>query len=89
MINWYKHFFWLIGQAIICLISPDFKNFIDALFWIRIHFTIESKCVVHGKLHRKEKLKYNLITFLGFLIFLLILFLFTKVLAFIYLKLFL
>lgn len=85
MINWYKHFFWLIGQAIICLIEFDFNNFIDTLFWIKIHWTIESKYVGKYKLPWKEELKHGLITFLGFIIFLLLSLLFIKVLTFIYL----
>ena len=57
------HVFWLFGNFIICLFMMNFEKAIDSLFWIKIHFTVEHKCISSGI----PEVKHILISIFGFM----------------------
>jgi len=75
MVEWFRHFFWLIGWSVWCLIQLDFDNFIDTLFWLRIHLTCKPDCVGRAEVGIKQEIINAIVTLLGFIVFCLIIFL--------------
>lgn len=39
LLEWIKHFFWLIGWITYCLLMLDGSNAKDTYFWLKIHLT--------------------------------------------------
>ena len=75
MVEWFRHFFWLIGWSVWCLIQFDFDNFIDTIFWLRIHLTCRASCIGRTKLGIKQEVINFIIVLVGFITFCLIIFL--------------
>ena len=55
-IEWFKHLFWLIGWSFWCLIQLDFYDFLDTLFWMRIHLTCKSNFIGKIKVGLKQEI---------------------------------
>lgn len=76
-LEYVKHFFWLIGWGVNCLIKLDKDAFIETMMWLNIHLTCrgfeydKEKADAHP-MSTKEKYGYYLTIAVGIAMFLLI-----------------
>ena len=71
-IEWHKHVLWLLGNSFIHLIQLKLNNFIDSLYWIKIHLCYNFKIMKEkstNKLSKKQKIKNFTFITIGLIIY--------------------
>jgi uncharacterized membrane protein len=68
IIDWLYFLFWMIGIFTISCLKLNFKDAVEVTYWIRIHLKYTGQCVEYTKRTFYQKIKNDLIVFLGILI---------------------
>lgn len=71
---WLEHLFWLIGSMWLSFIELRWNDMMETYWWFRIHLLYKRKCIKRGRM----TLDNYIITFIGFLIVSLIIYLIYK-----------